>query len=150
MDQRAEGGAQSGVSTDFTILKNDPADRERSLRRTVAFLQSLPLDKAFKVKVEDLKPRRSENQNRYLFGVVYPEIAKHLDGFDKDDIHEFCLGEWAGWEVVEAFGKKRQRPIRRSSALTKHEFADFIAHIQRKMAERGIVIPDPQLSEEAA
>lgn len=135
---------------EFTLLKNDQQDRDRSLRRTIAYLQTLPLGKAFKVKVEDLKPKRSENQNRYLFGVVYVEIAKHLDGFDKDDIHEFCLGEWSGWEVVEAFGKKRQRPIRRSSALNKQEFADFIAHIQRKMAERGIVIPDPQMSDEEA
>lgn len=107
-------------------------------------VRALDCRKAWEVTIEEKKPKRSENQNRYLFGVVYAEIAKHLEGFDKDDIHEWCLGEWSGWEVVEAFGKKRQRPIRRSSKLNKQEFADFIAHIQRTMAERGIVIPDAE------
>lgn len=111
--------------------------------RLCKVIERLPADKAWKITIEEKKPRRSENQNRYLFGIVYAEIAKHLEGFDKDDIHEFCLGECFGWEVVEAFGKKRQRPIRRSSKLNKQEFTDYIAHIQRTMAERGIVIPDP-------
>jgi hypothetical protein len=74
---------------------------------------------------------------------VYPKILQHLEGWDAEDVHEFCLGEWSGWEVMEGFGRKRLRPIKRSSKLSTVEFMDFVAHIQRTMAERGIDIPDP-------
>lgn len=96
------------------------------------------------VTIRQRLSKRTNQQNRYLFGVCYPTILERLQGWDKDDIHEFCLGEWGGWEIVEGFGKRRQRPIRRSSKLSKLEFMDFVGHIQRTMAERGIYIPDPQ------
>ncbi len=95
------------------------------------------------VVVKQHRRRRSEQQNRYLWGVVYERIQAHLPGWDKDDIHEFCLGQWSGWEVLEGFGKKRLKPVKRSSGLNTVEFMDFVAHIQRSMAERGIDIPDP-------
>jgi hypothetical protein len=94
-------------------------------------------------EVKGKGPRRSHEQNRYLFGVVYQTILKHLPGWDVDDIHEYALGEWSGWETVEGFGRKRLRPIRRSSKLSTAEFSDFIAFLQRTMAERGIEIPEP-------
>lgn len=112
--------------------------------RLTKSLRELDADKIFQVKVDEKKPKRSDQQNRYLFGVVYAEIARHLEGWDKDDIHEFCLGEWSGWEVVEGFGKKRQRPVLRSSKLNKQQFGDYIEFIQRTMAERGIFIPDAE------
>ena len=40
--------------------------------------------------------------------------------------------------------RKRMRPIRRSSKLSKTEFAGFIAFIQQRMAEHGIYVPDPE------
>ena len=95
------------------------------------------------VVVKERRKRRSEQQNRYLWGCVYPAILKHLPGWDPEDIHEFCLGSWSGWEIVEGLGKRRQRPVRRSSALSTVEFMEFVAHIQRTMAERGIDVPDP-------
>jgi hypothetical protein len=53
------------------------------------------------------------------------------------------LGEHFGWETLEGFGRKRMRPIRRSSKLSTMEFQDYVAFIQQKAAELGIVIPDP-------
>lgn len=100
--------------------------------------------------VKDKRPRRSHEQNRYLWGAVYPAILKHLPGWDAEDVHEYCLGEWSGWETVEGFGRKRLRPIRRSSRLSKTEFADYVGHIQRTMAEKGIDIPDPGEMSDAA
>lgn len=119
--------------------------RSGAVERLAKVLNALDAAKAWEVRVEEKKRRRSEQQNRYLFGVVYTEIAKHLEGWDKDDIHEFCLGEHFGWETVEGFGKKRLRPIRRSSRLNKQEFHDFVSWIQRFMAEKGIYIPDADL-----
>jgi hypothetical protein len=126
------------------IPKSDQG-RSGAVERLAKVLNALDAAKAWEVTVAEKKRRRSEQQNRYLFGVVYTEIAKHLVGWDKDDIHEFCLGEHFGWETVEGFGKKRLRPIRRSSRLNKQEFCDFVSWIQRYMAEKGIYIPDAVL-----
>jgi hypothetical protein len=94
-------------------------------------------------EVKSKGPRRSHEQNRYLWGVCYAAILKHLEGWDAEDVHEYCLGEWSGWETLEGFGRKRLRPIRRSSRLSTTEFADYVGFIQRTMAAKGIDIPEP-------
>lgn len=116
---------------------------ERSLTRIVSVLSALARDKAWKIEIKEARPTRSNEQNAYLWGVVYETIKQHLPGWDADDIHEYCLGEWSGWETLEGFGRKRLRPIRRSSKLTTSEFMDFVGFVQRTMAEKGIYIPDP-------
>jgi len=56
-----------------------------------------------------------------------------MRGWTRDDLHEFFLIDHFGYEVHELFGKKRLKPMRRSSRLNKQEFTDFIAHIQQFM-----------------
>ena len=114
------------------------------VQRIGRVLENLPMLR-WRVEVSEAKPVRSNNQNRYLWGVVYPTIiqAGRLDGWEAQDIHEYLLGECFGWETVEAFGRKRQRPIRRSSKLSKLEFVEFTRFIQNRMAEHGIYVPDP-------
>lgn len=119
-----------------------PAGRKDSAK-AAAFVNALPTDRAWRVEVSEWKPRRSDEQNRYLWGAVYPAIQEHLEGWEKEDIHEYCLGECFGWETIEGLGKKRLRPLKRSSRLNKQEFTDYVAWIQRRMAEHGIYIPDP-------
>lgn len=115
----------------------------RNLTRLVAFLSALPKDSAWKITVGEWKRSRSHEQNAYLWGVVYKTICDHLPGWDADDVHEYCLGECFGWETLEGFGRKRLKPLRRSSKLSATEFSDYVGWIQRTMAERGIYIPDP-------
>jgi hypothetical protein len=119
--------------------------RVDSVKAVIDYIHRLDIQRAWVVKIEEKKPKRSENQNRFLWGVVYREICKHLEGWDAEDVHEYMLGEWSGWETLEGMGRKRIRPIRRSSKLNKQEFADFVSFIQRKAAEHGIFIPDPEL-----
>jgi hypothetical protein len=126
------------VNQTITLAKG-----ERSLTRIVSVLSSLARDKAWKIEIKEVKRARSNDQNAYLWGVVYPTICKHLQGWDANDVHEYCLGEWSGWETLEGFGRRRIKPVRRSSKLTTTEFMDFVAHIQRTMSLRGIYIPDP-------
>jgi hypothetical protein len=113
------------------------------LTKIVSLLSALAKDTPLKVTIAEYKRTRSYEQNSYLWGVVYPSILKHLPGWDADDLHDYCLGEWSGWETLEGFGRRRMRPVRRSSKLNTVEFMDFIAHIQRTMAEKGIYVPDP-------
>jgi len=89
---------------------------------------------------------RSLEQNRYLWGVCYPTILEQggLEGWRNEDLHEYFLGEHFGWETLNGFGKRRMKPLNRSSRLTKMEFVDFVDFIHQKSAEMGVVIPDPE------
>lgn len=129
----------------FILPKGAPHDPVT--RRLLAFLTLLDKTKAWRIEVSEQKSKRSNSQNAYLWGVVYPTILESggetLAGWGADDIHEYLLGEHFGWELLEGFGRKRMRPIRRSSKLSISEFMAYLEFIQRKMAEIGIVIPDP-------
>ena len=131
--------------TDFVLPKELP--RTRTIERVAGFLALLPQDKAWRVTVAEQKRHRTTQQNRYLFGVVYPAIIRGggeaLAGWDAHDLHEYFLGECFGWETVEGFGRKRMKPIRRSAKLSTLEFSDFVGFIQRKAAELGIYVPEP-------
>lgn len=127
-----------------TIYLPRIVEGERNLARLVGFLSALPKEKAFEVIVKERKNTRSIQQNRYLWGAVYPTILRHLPGWDATDLHEFYLGECFGWETLEGLGRKRLRPIKRSSVLNKQEFGDYVGFIQRKAAEMGIYIEDPR------
>jgi hypothetical protein len=127
------------------VIPKAEMGRDAAVTRLAKVLCALDPLKAWDVSVVEKKPRRSEQQNRYLWGVCYAELCKHLPGWDAEDVHEYMLGEWSGWEALEGLGRKRLRPLRRSSRLNKQEFADFVDFIQRKAAEHGVFIPDPQL-----
>lgn len=91
---------------------------------------------------------RSAQQNRYLWGVVYPTIlfgaGLSEQGWRSEDLHEYLLGEHFGWETLEGLGRKRMRPLNRSSNLSKSEFIDYVAFIQQFAAEHGVFVPDPE------
>lgn len=118
--------------------------RERLIERIASLLQGLSQDRAWRVSVAEHKPSRSMQQNRYLWGVIYRTIldSGQLQGWDAEDVHEYLLGEWSGWEVLQGFGKKRMKPIQRSSTLNKQQFSEYVDFIQRKMSSVGIFIPD--------
>jgi hypothetical protein len=118
--------------------------REGAIARIARVLGTLSQECAWRVEVVEHKPTRSTQQNKYLWGLVYPTILKagKLEGWTAEEVHDYCLGECYGWETVVGFGRKRIRPIRRSSKLSKQDFTDYIAFIQQRMAEHGIYIED--------
>lgn len=120
----------------MSVVLRSAAERERWLAFVAA--QPLPLD----ASCGPHKPRRSDEQNRYLFGVVYPAFLAVLPGWDKDDIHEYLLGEWGGWETLEGMGRRRVKPVRRSSRLNKTDFAAYVDFCIRKGAEHGVFVPE--------
>lgn len=92
------------------------------------------------------KSRRTNDQNALLWA-LYDDIltrgGEQLGGWSRDDLHSFLLGEHFGWEKYEAFGMKRVKPKRRSSRLSKVEFADYVEFVVRYMAQHGIVLELP-------
>jgi hypothetical protein len=112
--------------------------------------QPLPLD----VECSPHKATRSSEQNRLLFGVVYPPIADAM-GYEVADIHEYMLGEHFGWVEVKVPKKRgnaegiESRPFRttttnengKRSVLKKDEFSRFLETVERIAAKAGVFIP---------
>jgi hypothetical protein len=133
------------MSQVFVLQKGTP--RDRTVERIATFLRSLPPAKSWKLEVAEQKRTRSNQQNAYLWGVVYPRFiaggGEELRGWSAEDLHEYFLGECWGWERLAGLGRVRMRPLRRSSRLSTTDFCEFVAFIQRRAAELGIYIPDP-------
>lgn len=120
--------------------------REEALRRMCARLMDFHPDSKLDVESRPRKLRRTDSQNRLLYA-LYADIVRlggeAMQGYTKDELHDFFLGNHFGWEVKEIFGRKKQVPLQRSSRLTKHEFADFVNSVVIFMAERGVVLSLP-------
>jgi hypothetical protein len=110
--------------------------------------QGLDPARVWSIEVTEWKKPKTNQQSRYLFGVVYPMImeaaGESLRGFTRDDLHDFFLGEIWGWETIEGFGRKRLRPLKRTSRMTKQEFTEYLYGIENKCIEMGIgPLPEP-------
>lgn len=92
------------------------------------------------------KSRRTLPQNALLWA-LYDDALKQggeaLGGWTREDVHEFMLGEFFGWEKHTAFGRTRLKPKKRSSRLTKTQFSEFVEFVVGKLAEHGIVLELP-------
>jgi hypothetical protein len=120
-------------------------DRTEAIGKLMRHLYSLPTDRKWRVVVEPYA-KRSNDQNALLWA-LYADVLERggetLAGWTKDDLHEWALGECFGWQEMSGLGKRRLKPLRRSSALSAAEFAEFVEWFVRRMAEFGIVLELP-------
>lgn len=142
------------------LLKRDDGDgreRMREVARIVQELEALPLDKPWRVEIEQVKSERSMQQNRYLWGVPY-KLLSEATGYEAEDLHTYLLGKHFGTKLKRVPKTKHnpkgliEIPVRttttdangRRSVLGRTEFADFVEFIKRFASEKcGIVVPDP-------
>lgn len=125
----------------------DAVRREIRAKKVATYLSGLDPKKPWEVVVRPYVRKRSLPQNSYLWS-IYEYILKRggedLGGWTKDDLHEFFLIEHFGGETRELFGRKRIKPLNRSSRLNKQDFTDLLETICRFMAQRGMCIPTPE------
>lgn len=128
----------------FILMKGE--DRDHSVQRCMEGLATLRKDKMWCVFVKDSEPTRTERQNSLIWA-VYTDIIKRggeaMQGYQKEELHEFFLGLHFGIEEREVFGRVRVVPKQRSSKLSRKDFGEFVDHIVQFMAERGVVIVNP-------
>lgn len=130
--------------------------RERVAEQIAVFVRALDAAKAYRVTVEAATIPRTSQQNRYLWGVAYKLIADAV-GYEVDEVAEYLCGYMWGW-TEKRVPKKPSNPegiesvpIRttttdadgKRSVLNKHDFADYVAFVQRFGAKHGVHIPDP-------
>jgi hypothetical protein len=122
--------------------------RDLAICRIDEALQDLPIDKGFRVEIHEHKATRSDKQNNTLWW-IYDQILEFggntLGGWLREDLHDYCLGEHFGWERHTALGRTKLKPVRRSSRLSKIEFAEFVEWIYTHFEDKGFVLkrPDP-------
>ncbi len=120
--------------------------RDQVICRIVDVLEDLPADQGYRVELHEHRATRSDLQNRtlwWIYGNILELGGETMGGWTKDDLHEFFLCEHFGAVVKVLFGRKRRVPIRRSSRLSKIEFAKFVDFIYGFMANEGVVLPLP-------
>ena len=92
-----------------------------------------------RITIEKERGTRSQNQNRYYWGVVLPVIAEHM-GERVEDLHEVFKSRflrkkrvWRGGEITI---------LRSTSELTSDEFAEYLSQVIQEGAELGVVVPE--------
>lgn len=127
-----------------------PASTWREIEKASAYL---PIDRPVgryiglgTLKTILKKARRTTDQNALIHALFDDTIklgGEALGGWTREDVKEWALGEYWGWDEHKAFGRTRLKPKRRSSRLTKQEMSDFIEWYVRTMAGHGIVLQLP-------
>lgn len=89
------------------------------------------------LEVHTRKPKRTEQQNRYYWGVYLPLIAKETGEGDLDALHELFKGKFLAEGIVEVLGQK-VRKKKSTTELGVAEFSEFVMNIE---AETGVAAP---------
>lgn len=103
------------------------------------------------IKVQKLSKKRSDAQNRWLWGVCYVRIAAwHLREFGEkltpEEIHIYVCMKVLGmvYKVKEMFGEEiLVLEGTRTSKMNTVQFMEAKEKIQRFYAPKGCIIPDP-------
>lgn len=110
------------------------------------------LSEGTRVEVRVARRTRSLDQNAWIWGVAYPQIAEAI-GYEPHEIEELHYGLVAKWGG-EHFDKRlgAMVPNQRSSKLTTKQFSDYMEWLVRFAAKEcgGVVITLPDERESAA
>lgn len=99
-------------------------------------------DKRVAVTIENLRSHRSLQQNRYLWGVVYPLIAE-ATGYTDTEVHEWAKAQYLAPKVLRVAGQVRQ-VTRSTTELSVGEMVEYIDNLIRLGAELGVHVPSPE------
>lgn len=109
------------------------SDYHRSLfKKRLGLLEG----KEFTLNIDERKPTRSEQQNRFYW--LYVNLISDETGFTKDECHTLFKGKFLTREIKEVMGEK-VRITKSTTDLTKSEFSEYILEIQNLT---GILPPD--------
>lgn len=89
------------------------------------------------LEVHTRKAKRTEQQNRYYWGVYLPLIAQETGEHDLDALHELFKGKFLAEGIVEVLGEK-VRKKKSTTELGVGEFCEFIMNIEAMI---GVAAP---------
>lgn len=103
-------------------------------------LQKFRVGEKVSLYISSRRPKRSEQQNRYYWGVVLPAIAHETGERDLDRLHRLFSGKFLTTGIETVLGEK-VRMVRSTTTLSKAEFFEYILAIE---GDTGITAPPPQ------
>lgn len=94
------------------------------------------------LEVHNMRPKRSDQQNRYYWGVYLPLIAEKSGEEQRskkyiDILHRRFAGEFLGQGIYESYGKK----VRLTKSTTELSVSDFCKYIMDIEELTGIEAP---------
>lgn len=100
------------------------------------------------ITIEKASKKRSNQQNRYYWGVVVPLMKKGLNDLGheltEDDIHEYIKSKFNPQAITLEDTGEYFSFGRSTTELNTSEFMDMLASIQQFAAEiLNVIIPDP-------
>jgi len=107
------------------------------------FIKTLPRneDLEFTVKPWSKNSSRSQNQNRYMWSVVYGLISEEL-GYAPEEVHEICKMT-CNFKIINIGGKERRIAVSTASLKT-NEMEDYLRKIREWASQKlGLYIPLP-------
>ncbi len=135
----------------------DSVRREIRAKKIMTFLAGLDPKRPWEIIVRPFKRSRSNQQNRYERGVAC-KLLSEATGYEIDEVHEYLVGTYFGWRQIRCPKTPsnprglRDVPIRTTTTndlgqrdvLSKSDYSDFIAFVQRFGAKHGVLIPEPE------
>ena len=141
--QKSKESVSITSSEPFTaVVERKPGERHNSLAISSPVFYHHQLNK-FKpgtkvtLEVHTRKAKRSDQQNRYYWGVYLPLIAKETGNHNLDALHSLFSSLFLTEKVVEVMGRK-VRIKKSTTALGVGEFIEYIMNIE---AETGVEAP---------
>ena len=102
----------------------------------------------FYVSITKKQNRRTQQQNKYLFGVVYVCVANGIreswgESMTTDEAHVYCKDRFLSRPVIDRnTGEIKGKTFPTSKTLSISEFSEYIEKISRFAAESlSVVIP---------
>jgi len=133
------------------VLNANGSERAQVLANAHAFIDRLPATKSWRIEIREARRERSLDQNAAMFGVAYAAImdAVGLEGEeDRKQLHRDFCGDFFGW-VDGPLDRPRPRRTTTTNERGERDVIDtetmtrFYEFIQRRAAEYGIDVPDP-------
>lgn len=114
---------------------------EKDRDALIKHVSVLPLGKVkYLAEVKVYRKKRSLPQNKLYW--MWLRCISDETGNDEKALHEYFSSEFLNWEGSMIFGN--YVAVRKSTAeLDTKEFTDYLEQIKIKMAEQGIVLPEP-------
>lgn len=112
--------------------------REQIKANLYECLKALPMDKRFKITVEDYIEDKTAEQRGFFHALC--KVFSDETGYTPEEIKQLCKVELMGTTVVTIAGRDVE-VVKSSETLRRNEYSELIETIYRLAAEAGVILP---------
>lgn len=127
------------------VINGTISSNRKPIKEAIASFEG----KEITITIAKKSKKRSNDQNAYLWGVVYPIVKNGLKeiGYNQittEQVHELLKGTFVKEDIVNELSGEVKTITGHTSSLTTSQFMDYLAQIKQFASEElGCYIPDP-------